>query len=53
MSKKEEKKTAEMCDACGEPGGRLRVDPYQLELYGERVVMRLHSHCYQERCDDI
>jgi len=46
-------KQDEKCIQCGEKGGRRRVDPYQLELYGERVVVRLHDRCVGLRCDEI
>jgi len=48
-----EKQDEKKCIQCGEKGGRRRVDPYQLELYGTRVVVRLHDRCVRDRCDEI
>lgn len=42
-----------VCDGCGKPGGRVVIDPYREELYGEKIKMRLHKQCEQERRDDI
>jgi len=43
----------ETCDVCQEPGGDLTIDPYSLEILGERNTMRLHPNCLQSRIDDI
>jgi len=40
------------CVQCGKPGGRVVIDPYVLELYDERVKVRLHDSCAQARVDE-
>ena len=42
-----------VCQHCGEPGGRLVMDPYQKAVYDERVIMRLHAECADRRRKDI
>jgi hypothetical protein len=41
------------CEECGKRGGRVMIDPYQKELFGEEVLMRLHKWCAQSRRDEI
>lgn len=41
------------CDHCGEPGGRVVIDPYSQELFGEKIRMRLHPNCEQMRREDV
>lgn len=41
------------CMWCNKPGGRLVIDPYQEELYGVKVKVRLHKQCLQERREEI
>lgn len=48
-----EKQDEKKCIQCGEKGGRRRVDPYALELNGERVIVRLHDRCVGLLCDEI
>jgi hypothetical protein len=42
-----------VCEHCGKPGGRVIIDPYQKEINGEEVKMRLHKQCEQERINDV
>lgn len=41
------------CEECGKPGGRVVIDPYREELFGEKVQMRLHKECVQARREEI
>lgn len=41
------------CEHCGKPGGRVVIDPYQKEVFGEEVKMRLHENCLQSRIEGI
>lgn len=52
MAKSEAKKSVK-CEECGKRGGKVQVDPYRLELFGESVNMRLHERCAQSRADEI
>lgn len=55
MAKKREQQVVDVprCIQCGEPGGRRRVDPYQQDVYNERIIVRLHDRCVAARCEDI
>lgn len=43
----------ELCESCEERPGKLMIDPYREELFGEKVQMRLCEQCKQDRIDDI
>lgn len=44
-----------ICERCGldRTDVCVRLDPYSLEIYDERIEMTLCDDCYQERADDI
>lgn len=41
------------CSHCGKPGGRVRTDPYALDVHNMKVQVRLHDKCADQRADDI
>jgi hypothetical protein len=46
---------AKGCEVCGEvkQDVKVRIDPFQLEVYGENIEMRLCDGCFQIRHDDV
>lgn len=41
------------CDLCGKPGGRLVIEPYELELNGRKIKIRMCTNCLESRKDEI
>jgi hypothetical protein len=53
MEQVDKNEVTDRCMWCHKRGGREVIDPYREEIYGERVVVRLHEDCERELADEI